>query len=176
MERRCFLPYIARKCHDVKSKEVCPSKYLTVTPASELSHTNCTSLTLYRTKHGSLEAKFGLSQTRFKRRMYRPHRRGRRPIPSHRVLHPMEGMLLDVDVIRSLLENVQQSVVIRLRTHTVNYGKRKLALLRVGRSINACGKQTATQSEGRVKGCKKRGGIGTATMSPRARVVVLTQG
>ena len=27
-----------------KSKEVCPSKYLTMTPASELSHTDCTGL------------------------------------------------------------------------------------------------------------------------------------
>ena len=56
---------------------------------------------------------------------------------SHRVLHPLESMLLDVNVIRSLLENVQQAVVVRLRPHAVNYGERELALLRGGRPIHA---------------------------------------
>ena len=41
----------ARKCHDIKSKEVCPSKYWTMTPASELIHTNYTCLRYWPLTH-----------------------------------------------------------------------------------------------------------------------------
>lgn len=48
---------------------------------------------------------------------------------SHRLLHPHESVLFHVHVLRSLLENVQQPVVLRLGPHAVDDRERELPFL-----------------------------------------------
>lgn len=50
-------------------------------------------------------------------------------VGSHRLLHPHDGMLLHVDVLRPLLEDVQQPMIVRLGPHAVDDRERKLPLL-----------------------------------------------